>query len=135
MAINNTYYHPDSRLYVGADTVINNLAKEVHELNHKWWVDLETGEPIERNVGELLMLIVSEAAEAMEGHRKNLRDDKLPHRTMEEVEMADILIRVLDYCAGRGLDIGGAFVEKMEYNKTREDHKRENRLKANGKKY
>lgn len=43
------------------------LSHLIHELNRKWWVDLETGEPKERNVGEMLMLVVSEIAEAMEG--------------------------------------------------------------------
>ncbi len=34
-----------------------------------------------------------------------------------------------------GLDIQGAYYDKMEYNAHREDHKTENRLKENGKKY
>jgi hypothetical protein len=77
------------------------LATQVHEANRKWWTNLETGDyPIERNTNELLMLVVSELAEAMEGHRKNLVDDKLPHRKMIEVELADALIRLLDI-AGR----------------------------------
>jgi len=88
---------------------INSLAEEVHENNKKWWVDLETGQPVERNVGEMLMLCVSELAEAMEGHRKNLMDDKLPHRTMLEVEMADCLIRILDMSAGSELTWVGRF--------------------------
>jgi len=114
---------------------INDLAREVHEANRKWWVDLQTGEPLNRNAGELIALIHSELSEALEGTRKNLMDDKLPHRKMEEVEMADALIRILDYCAGRGLDIGGAYVEKMAYNARRADHSREERLKENGKKF
>jgi len=109
--------------------------KVVHQHNKKWWVSLETGEPIERNVGELLCLVHSEISEAMEGHRKNLMDDKLPHRSMLEVELADAVIRIFDISAGLGLDVGGAFREKLEYNLTREDHKREARLQANGKKY
>jgi hypothetical protein len=98
-------------------------------------VDLETGAPKDRNVGEMLMLTVTELAEAMEGVRKDLMDDHLPHRKMEEVEIADAIIRLLDYCGGRGLDIGGAVQEKMAYNRVRADHKRESRLKANGKKF
>lgn len=31
-----------------------------------WWNDPRTGEPIQRNTGEMLMLITSEVAEAME---------------------------------------------------------------------
>jgi hypothetical protein len=59
---------------------LNILAREVHDANDRWWTDLETGARIERNKGELMMLMVSEIAEAMEGVRKNLQDDKLPHR-------------------------------------------------------
>ena len=84
---------------------LNDYAAEVHAANKKWWVDLQTGQPIERNVGEMLMLVVSELAEAMEGHRKNLMDDHLPHRKMAEVEMADALIRLLDIGGGLGVDI------------------------------
>jgi NTP pyrophosphatase (non-canonical NTP hydrolase) len=104
-------------------------------VNSGWWSDLETGERKQKNVGELLMLVVSEIAEAMEGHRKNLMDDKLPHRKMVEVELADALIRIFDMAGGLGLDIGGAMSEKLEYNQRREDHKIENRKLENGKKY
>jgi NTP pyrophosphatase (non-canonical NTP hydrolase) len=114
---------------------LNEYAAEVHKANAKWWVDLETGKPIKRNVGELLMLCTSELAEAMEGHRKDLQDDKLPHRKMFEVELADTIIRVFDICAGLGLDIDGAYREKMAFNAVREDHQREHRLSANRKKY
>jgi hypothetical protein len=114
---------------------LSNLAAEVHEANINWWRDLETGEPKRRNVGELLMLCVSELSEALEGHRKNLPDDKLPHRMMFEVELADALIRIFDLAAGLKVDIGGAFVEKMAYNRTRADHQIENRKMAGGKAY
>lgn len=77
----------------------------VHIANAKWWINIHTGAPLERNVGELLMLVVSELAEALEGHRKNLMDDKLPHRPMVEVELADTLIRLLDIAGGMHVDI------------------------------
>lgn len=96
---------------------------------------MNTGSPLKRNKGELLMLIVSEVSEAMEGERKDLMDDKLPHRKMAEVEMADALIRLLDYCAGFGYDIQGAYDEKMAYNAVRADHQVSERLKPNGKKW
>jgi NTP pyrophosphatase (non-canonical NTP hydrolase) len=115
---------------------LNELAAAIHaEEGPKWWVDLETGQPKQRNVGEMLMLIVSEIAEAMEGHRKDLMDDKLPHRKMIEVEIADAIIRQLDLCAGLGLDIGGAVEEKMAYNRVRADHKVEARRAVGGKRY
>jgi len=81
------------------------------------------------------MLCVSELAEAMEGHRKDLPDDKLPHRSMFEVELADCLIRIFDLAGGYGLDLGGAFEEKMAYNATRRDHSIAARLETGGKKY
>lgn len=79
---------------------LNEYAKECHTANAKWWVNIDTGEPLNRNKKELLMLIISELAEAMEGERKNLMDDKLPHRKMAEVEMADAFIRICDFSAG-----------------------------------
>lgn len=115
--------------------IINQYAAEVHTANVGWWNDPATGAPVTRNVGELLMLCVSELAEAMEGHRKNLQDDKLPHRKMIEVELADTVIRILDLAAGFELDLGGAMVEKMAFNAQRADHKAEQRLAPNGKKY
>lgn len=81
---------------------INQLAAEVHEANQKWWFDLETGAPLNRDFGEMCMLMVSELSEAMEGERKDLMDDHLPHMKMAVVEMADCAIRIMDTCAGLG---------------------------------
>jgi hypothetical protein len=102
-----------------------------------WWTDLKTGESLvgKRNVGEMLCLVHSEISEAMEGHRKNLMDDKLPHRKMVEVELADAVIRIMDLAGGLGLDVGAAMAEKLTYNQSRQDHKLENRVKEGGKQY
>lgn len=181
------------------------MAWECHEANKRWWQDPRTGDPIKRNLNELLMLCVSELAEAMEGDRKGLADDKLPHRPMREVELVDFLIRVGDLLGSGvfnlgeqwwrmyggfpspaqgfadlavqgpdgfnfaeelltivrltvgtgdrprmliaamnrvwglgehlGMDLAGAYEEKMAYNKQREDHTHAARLAVGGKKY
>jgi len=99
-----------------------------------WYSNLD-GTNKERNVGEMLCLIHSEISEAMEGYRKNLQDDKLPHRPMIEVELADAFIRICDLAGYLNLDLEGAVVEKFEYNKNRADHKLENRAKDGGKQF
>lgn len=100
-----------------------------------WHTDLVTGELLERNKAEMLCLIHSEISEAMEGERKSLMDDHLPHRPMAEVELADAVIRIMDYAGRWGYDIGGAAMEKIQYNRNRADHKIENRAKDGGKKF
>jgi len=117
--------------------VINSLADTIHHFNAKWWHDLETGEALPHTPDMILsklMLAVTEVAEAAEGVRKDLNDDHLPHRKMVEVEIADAIIRLFDLGAAMGLDIGGALVEKCEYNITRADHSTEARKATNGKK-
>lgn len=84
-------------------------------------------------VNEKLLLVVSEISEAMEGWRKDARDDKLPHRQMIEVELADAVIRIADLAGALDLDLGAAIAEKMAYNAVRADHKPENRAAAGGK--
>jgi len=120
-------------------SVVTALSRTIFDINKAagWWTDLNTGQSTHetRNVGEVLMLIVSEVAEAMEADRKELMDDKLPHRSGLEVELADAVIRIFDLAAAKGFDIGEAIIEKILYNMSREDHKVENRMKAGGKKY
>lgn len=102
-----------------------------------WWNDLHTGEPLpltQERVGDKLMLIVTEIAEAKEGHRKDLMDTHLTDRKMIEVELADAVIRLADLAGVMGLDLAGAVIDKLDYNANRPDHKLENRKAANGKK-
>ena len=119
----------------GSKMTLTEWAAHCHERNQSWWHDPATGERLSRNKGELLMLMVTELSETMEGERKSLMDDHLPHRRMAEVELADALIRIFDYAGGFGYDLEGAVREKLEYNATRADHKPENRLKPGGKKW
>jgi hypothetical protein len=121
-------------------TQITQLQEQIYRNNVKagWWTNLVTGEAKpQKDVTEILAklaLVHSEVSEALEGVRKNLMDDKLPHRPMAEVECADAIIRLLDLGGHEGWDIAGAIKEKLTYNAIREDHKIENRLAENGKK-
>src|SRR4029077_14292055 len=85
---------------------INDLTVTAHVANAKWWIDIKTGELLDKSDknlhGTKFMLMVSEIAEAMEGDRKDLMDDKLPHRKMAEVELADAVIRIFDFAAAMG---------------------------------
>lgn len=116
---------------------VNTLSRICHAIavSGGWWEDPETGERKERNKGELIALMHSELSECLEGIRKDCMDDKLTHRSMEEVELADTLIRIFDYAGAHNLNLGRALVEKQLYNLERADHKVENRKKDGGKKF
>lgn len=166
------------------------LQTKIHEQNKSvgWW-----DEP--RPFETFVCLFHSELSEAMEGDRKGLMDDHLPHYPMFQVELADFVIRCMDFlgsvcksdpygapislamsnteliahlhslvssayeyndieffadrndslidgvllCLGfsrkNNFDLQKIILEKVEYNRTRADHKRENREKEGGKKY
>lgn len=114
---------------------LTSAADNVNRLAQHFYRDINTGKPIERNPGELIALMHSELSEMLEGVRKNTQDSHLPHRRAEEVELADLFIRALDYAAYRKLDISAAIREKLQYNASRKDHTDEARRAVHGKKF
>lgn len=111
------FQHNGTTLFSRADC-LNRYADHVHELNHIWWYDEGSEEKLTRAFGELMQLVLSEVAEAMEGFRKDLMDDHLPQYKMFHVELADAVIRILD--------TAGAYEFNIEYAKVdfliRPDH-------------
>ena len=64
-----------------------------------------------------LMLMVSELGEACEAQRQGIeKSDHIPEFTGEEEELADVIIRILDYAGAFNLRLADAIVAKMEYN-------------------
>lgn len=100
-----------------------------------WWDEyIEMPEQYRKHfIAGKMALSHSEVSESLEGFRKNLLDDHLPHRQMVEVEIADAIIRLFDLGGALGLDIARALIEKLAYNTQRPDHKPEARAAEGGK--
>lgn len=116
---------------------LNEWAAAIHEnaVKHGWWEE-------ERGLPEILMLCVSELSEALEEYRSGkpmLYCENMRHKSCEEcmehrpgchnrenkpegiaVEVADCLIRIMDWCGKEGLDIEWIVRMKHDYNKGRE---------------
>lgn len=96
-------------------TALSSLSADIHNTAREkgWW---ET----KREFPEVVALIHSELSEALEGWRTNkLKDDHCPEFTSVEIELADAIIRILDYAKAESLTLIPALIAKHEYNKTR----------------
>lgn len=102
------------------DLRLNSFAVAVHEnaVAHGWWEE-------ERGLPEVLMLCVSELNVTCGSRTFNPEEPEAPCTARSKkpegvaVELADCVIRILDYCGHAGIDIEEAIRIKHEYNKTR----------------
>lgn len=96
-------------------TTLNKLAAEINEINRAngWQVTKPEEWGDTYKIPGILALIHSEVSEALEGFRRNDRENFAE-------EMADVLIRVLDCTGGLAIDIDLEIAKKLEKNKGRE---------------
>lgn len=78
----------------------------------------------ERNFGEIIALIHSEASEAFEEYRNGKPLNENYYEDNKKLcgvpsELADIIIRICDFCGANNIDIETAILDKMSYNETR----------------
>ena len=89
-------------------------AVQIISVSKGWWKG-------DRNNGELLMLMVSELAEALEGLRHgNPTSEHIAQFSAVEEELADVVIRIMDVAVARGWKVADAIVAKIEFNRGRE---------------
>jgi NTP pyrophosphatase (non-canonical NTP hydrolase) len=87
-------------------------------------------------VGLKLALIMGELGETLEAVRKNLGPDShIPEFTSEESEVADAVIRLMNYATDRKLRLADAIFAKNEFNRNRADHSAEARASEHGKRF
>jgi len=76
--------------------------------------------PDNDNNASKIALMHSELSEALEADRKGIEhDDKIPDFTGVEAELADTVIRILDFSGRHNLRLGEAIQAKLLFNLTR----------------
>jgi len=115
----NQFVAPAAKTDLKGVSNLNELRDYIHEtaVEKGWW---ET----ERELGTILMLCVSELSEALEEYRKGYAPDHVYYSEGAKpegvpIELADTIIRILDYCGHAGIDIQSILYEKLVYNNTR----------------
>ena len=127
-------FSTDDPLFETFETVVRDLFAEAG-------IDIARFEPIfsafpNARVGLKLALIMGELGETLEAVRKNLGPDShIPEFSSEEAEVADAIIRLMNYATDRKLRLAEAIVAKNEYNRNRADHSKEARAGVNGKRF
>jgi len=94
--------------------LLSRMAEQAHENSKKkgFWEEI--------NYDRKLLLIHGEVSEIMEALRMgNPMDDKCPDFTSEEIELADVFLRGMDYAAQKKLRLAEAILAKHRYNLTR----------------
>jgi len=67
--------------------------------------------------GTAIALMHSELSEALDSARHgNPPSDHIPAFSGIEEELADVVIRIADWCGHKGYDLGGAILAKQEFN-------------------
>lgn len=110
-------------LLLRASEVIDILAIYQHQLMKEegWWDN-------PREDGTLLMLMTSEISECMEAIRKDFGNSDKTGMPLALEELADTVIRILDFCGSKDWPLGKAIVRKMEYNRTRKNWSSSNKF-------
>lgn len=95
---------------------LRKIQKEVYQNS----IDKGFWEGEAASLDKKVLLIHSEVSEITEAMRVgNPPYEKNPNFTDIEMECADVVIRVMDYCESQGYDLGNAILAKHEINKKR----------------